>query len=346
MSLSRHLPSSLPSAWSRRRLVLREARHLVRVARQPVVVGVAQRQVPLEALGGERVAPDHRARQRHVGIAASEERAVAEHPEVDVHGSHDPHDGLVVVRAVVEIGERGQDQERRPVRPRRGELRPDAKVVADDPVRVREGARADGGVILRGGRGRGTHRGVDEVGALRHERLQVGPGVGVGLQRVDAARVPHQGHDELRRLRVGSLRRRDDGLAHRALVHGLEPEVQQRGLRGGDAGQGDRPLHGPLRLDVARAVPEHGHVLDVVPRPHVRQTAAHEVGLARDVGELAGAIRPVAAPGPQQPLMRQGAREVDEVLVRLPRARAGYRPERQCAGDDEQDDRDGRAAAQ
>ena len=69
------------------------------------------------------------------------------------------------------------------------------------------------------------------------------------------------------------------------------------------------------RGDEPRAVPEHRHVLDVVPRTDVRQPRPDEVRLLRDVGQLRAAIGTPATPRPQQELVRDRARQVHQVLV-------------------------------
>ena len=79
------------------------------------------------------------------------------------------------------------------------------------------------------------------------------------------------------------------------------------------------------RRHEAGAVPEHRHVLDVVPRAHVRQPGADEVGLERDVGELRAAIGPPAPPRPQEELVRDGAGEGHQVVVARLRARGQAR---------------------
>ena len=142
--------------------------------------------------------------------------------------------------------------------------------------------------------------------------------------------------DELRRLGGGQ-----DRLVHRLAVDRVEPvEVQElrRGRR--DARQGHGTLHGLPGGNEPRPVPEHRHVLDVVPRTDVRESRADEVGLLRDVGELRTAIGTPATPRPQQELVRDRARQVHQVLVprlgarRQARHRDGGRHEQ---GEDERE---------
>ena len=307
--------------------VLLEARHLVRVGGKPVVRGVVFGQVPLEPFVGQGGAAHDRTRERDVAVAPGEERAVTQHAEVDVDGADQPDHRLVVHRPVVDVGERGLDQERRTLVPRADDLAGHEHVVPDDAVVLRVGPRADRGVDLRRRGGRGAHGGIGEEGALGDQGLQVGPRRGMGLQHVHAARVPDHGHDELGRL---ALIGRQERLGHRRAVGGVEAiELQQFGGRGSHIGGGDRPLHLALGLDVARAVPEHRHGLDVVPGAHVRQSRAHEVRLFRDEGDLRSPVRTPAPVGAKQLLMGDGTRQPNDVLV----ARLGLRGDRSPGGE-------------
>ena len=117
-----------------------------------------------------------------------------------------------------------------------------------------------------------------------------------------------------------------DGLVHGLAVDRLEAvEVQELRDRRSDAREGDGPLHAHARRHEPGAVPEHRHVLDVVPRTDVRQPGADEVGLERDVGELRAAIRAPAPPRPQEELVGDRACEAHQVLVARLRARGQAR---------------------
>ena len=123
-------------------------------------------------------------------------------------------------------------------------------------------------------------------------------------------------------MRVGVL----DGLVHGLAVDRLEAvEVQELRDRRSDAREGDGPLHAHARRHEPGAVPEHRHVLDVVPRAHVRQPGADEVGLERDVGELRAAIRAPAPPRAQEELVGDRACEAHQVLIARLRARGEAR---------------------
>ena len=102
-----------------------------------------------------------------------------------------------------------------------------------------------------------------------------------------------------------------DRLVHRLTVGSrVAVERQDVGHGGRDPGDRHRAVDLALRPDEAGAVPEHRHVLDVVPRPDVRQPGADEVRLLRDEAQLGAAVGAPAAPGPQQVLVRHRARDL------------------------------------
>ena len=108
----------------------------------------------------------------------------------------------------------------------------------------------------------------------------------------------------------GPVRRSSDRLGHGLSVDRLEPvEVQEFADRGGDAGERSQVArHAPPGGNEPGPVPEHRHVLDVVPRADVRQPRAHEVRLLRDVGELGASVQAPPAPRSQQVVMRDASR--------------------------------------
>src|SRR5262245_23341425 len=301
--------------------VVLEPRHVVDVLGEAVVGHEVRRQVPVEALGAERVRaellPDH----GDVLVAASPHGSVAEHPQMDAHGPALADARVVAHGAVVEVGERRLDQVRGALRPRRREVGADAEPVRDDPVRVGEGAGADRRVRLGGGgRARADGR-VLVPRALRDQRLQVGPIVGPPAQDVAAARVPHHRDQQLRRCCVAGRR-----LDHRRAVDRPEGEAEQLSLRRRDPGERDRSLHDAGRRDVAGAVPEHRDVLRVRPRADVWKARGHVVRLDRQDLDLGAAVVAVASPGAEQPLVRHRTRERGRPALRVAgRPRCGGR---------------------
>ncbi len=149
--------------------------------------------------------------------------------------------------------------------------------------------------------GRRDRRGCAERGSfvpnpLGDQALDVGGRVGVGLQQVAAAPVPHDDEDQPRRARarIGG----ENGLLERASVGGLELEAQILGHGGGYVGQRDLALHPPHGRDVTRTVKEERDILQVVPRAGVRVPVPDEVGLLRDELDLPGARRMRSGPYP------------------------------------------------
>ena len=149
--------------------------------------------------------------------------------------------------------------------------------------------------------------------------MEVGPLLVPRVQHVEASRVPDERDEQAR----GLLAPQRGDARHRNPVRRMEPvEPEQARLRRRDVGGGDGLLHVAGRGNVAWAIPEDRHALEVVPRPRVAVAAGDVVRLLRDDLELSAAVEAGSSVDPDQLLTRKRAGLVDEVGVsRGPRHR-------------------------
>ena len=196
---------------------------------------------------------------------------------------------------------------------------PTTQVVPDDPAVVREVAGADRGVILRRA---GRRRADARVGRTTCPWGSANPGRDGRIGPASRTFRPPASQTMVT-TSFGGV----GGPAGRASFIGWPSIGWKPSKCRSFAAVGAMPARVTGRFtscprgDEPRPVPEHRHVLDVVPRTHVRQSRADEVRLLRDVGELRAAVGAPAAPRPQQELVRDRARQVHQVLV----ARLGAR---------------------
>ncbi len=267
-------------------------------------------QVPLLALGPTDGRLDELARDGDVPVASAPHRAVAQEAEVSRQRRDRAHDRFVVHRPVVQVREGGLQEVAGAEVHRLDQLpgsHPHEHV--DDPVTRGERPRPERRVDRWRVRRRRAHLGMLVPGSVLDQPGQGRPGVRPPREDVAPRRVPHEGHEQPRRPPV---RTPGERLAHHGAVGRVEPaEPEHRRLGGRDVGDRDRARHASGLGDDPGAVPQHGHLLEVVPRPRVHQAAVEEIRLVRHDLDLTAAILAHARRDPTQLLGRQRARGAD-----------------------------------